>query len=146
MQANNVTTVKIERESVEKTQPLTKKIDNDTTHQVVTVSYGDLISTIAKRYNTTADEIKRINNMDSNALVVGQRIKIPQNTHGKTCNQSKPEKSNSAKYHIVKENESCWIIAKQHQMGLERLLEINALDKQRLGKIRPGDKLIIENA
>ena len=86
--------------------------------------------------------------MDSNALVVGQRIKIPQNTHGKTCNQSKPEKKSNSevKYHIVKENESCWIIAKQHQMGLERLLEINALDETTARKIRPGDKLIIENA
>jgi LysM repeat protein len=148
VQNNNIKTVKIEREPVETTQS-SNKIDLDHSgYQVVTVSYGDLVSTIAKRYNTTVEQIKRINNMESNALVVGQRIKIPNDSQSSVVNESKPEKKSNlqVKHHTVKENESCWIIAKQHQMNLDRLLEINALDETTARKIRPGDKLIIENA
>lgn len=42
-----------------------------------TVQNGDSLYSIAKKFGTTADKIKMLNNLDSNMLSVGQEITIP---------------------------------------------------------------------
>ena len=44
------------------------------THTVVS---GDTLFSLANRFGTTVDEIKRINNLTSNALSLGQQLQIP---------------------------------------------------------------------
>jgi LysM repeat protein len=41
-----------------------------------TVERGDTLFSLARRYGTTVEEIKRLNNMDSNLLSIGQRLRI----------------------------------------------------------------------
>ncbi len=41
------------------------------------VKSGDSLYRIAMTYNTTVDEIKRVNNLTSNLLSIGQQLKIP---------------------------------------------------------------------
>ena len=43
-----------------------------------TVESGDTLYGIAKRFNTTVDKIKELNNLSSNTIIVGQRLLIPQ--------------------------------------------------------------------
>lgn len=47
---------------------------NYTTYQVVS---GDSLYSIAKKFNTTVNEIKSLNNLSSNLLNIGQILKIP---------------------------------------------------------------------
>lgn len=42
-----------------------------------TVASGDTLYSIARRYNTTVDAIKRANNLSSNMLSIGQKLIIP---------------------------------------------------------------------
>lgn len=44
---------------------------------VYTIKKGDSLYKIAKKYNTTIDKIKRINNLTTNILCIGQNLKIP---------------------------------------------------------------------
>ena len=44
-----------------------------------TVASGDTLWNISKRYGTTVDAIKRLNNMRSESLYVGQKLRIPGN-------------------------------------------------------------------
>ncbi len=41
------------------------------------VKSGDSLYKIANQFNTTVDEIKRLNNLTSNLLSIGQRLRIP---------------------------------------------------------------------
>ena len=47
-----------------------------TTYQTYTVKKGDSLYSIAKKYNTSVDDIKRLNNLNSNLLTIGQILKI----------------------------------------------------------------------
>lgn len=47
------------------------------TENIYTVKKGDSLWTIANRYNTTVEKIKVLNNLTSNLLSIGQRLKIP---------------------------------------------------------------------
>ena len=41
------------------------------------VKSGDNLYSIAKKYNTTVDEIKKLNGLTSNLLSIGMELKIP---------------------------------------------------------------------
>ena len=49
---------------------------SSTTEQVYVVKSGDSLYSIAKKFNTTADQIKRKNNLTSNLISIGQKLKI----------------------------------------------------------------------
>ena len=42
-----------------------------------TVASGDTLYAIARKFNTTVDAIKSLNNLSSNTLSIGQVLKIP---------------------------------------------------------------------
>ena len=50
---------------------------NENTYKVVS---GDSLYSIARKYNTTVDELKRLNNLTSNTLSIGQVLKVPSKT------------------------------------------------------------------
>ena len=47
-----------------------------TAAQTYTVKSGDNLYSIAKKFNTTVDSIKKKNNLSSNLLSIGQKLKI----------------------------------------------------------------------
>ena len=63
-----------------------KYIEKKNTYTVVS---GDSLYQIAKKYNVTVDELKKINNLSANALTIGQVLKIPQ-TENEIDNNSIP--------------------------------------------------------
>ena len=46
---------------------------------IYTVVSGDTLYSIARRFNTTVDAIKNLNNLNSNILRIGQKLNIPSN-------------------------------------------------------------------
>lgn len=57
--------------------PSTEIIEIPTTTSTYTVKKGDTLYSIAKDNNTTVDQIKELNDLQSNILSIGQIIKIP---------------------------------------------------------------------
>ena len=53
------------------------KVDEIVTVNEYIVKSGDSLYSIAKKYNTSVDELKSLNNLTSNMLSVGQKLNIP---------------------------------------------------------------------
>jgi membrane-bound lytic murein transglycosylase D len=94
-----------------------------------TVRRGDSLWSIAKRFHTSAGQLKRINNLNSNLLSIGQKIKV------KSTNKT------LIKYQ-VKSGDSPFRIASQHNMSLKRFLNINDLSSS--ATIFPGQEVYVE--
>lgn len=61
----------------ESTTPFTETtVFVPTEEQVYTVQAGDTLFAICQKFNSSVDEIKRINNLSSNALSIGQILKV----------------------------------------------------------------------
>jgi membrane-bound lytic murein transglycosylase D len=57
--------------------PTEQTSSESTTQQIHVVKSGETLSGIANKYNTTVDAIKKANNLKSNKIYVGQKLKIP---------------------------------------------------------------------
>ena len=95
-----------------------------------TVKSGDSLWSIAKKYDTTVTELKRINNLTSNTLQIGQQLKIP----GIEETPQTPTITPSEDYTIytVKSGDSLWSIAKKYDTTVTELKRINNLTSNTL--------------
>ena len=94
------------------------------------VEEGDTLYSISKKFNTTVEEIKRINNLENNLLQIGQTIYLKDQ-----------EKSSEEGFYTIKKNDTLWSIAKKYNTTPEELKKINGLVNDNL---QIGQNLIIK--
>lgn len=81
------------------------------------VSAGDTLYSISKKLDTTVDELKKINNLNSNILSVGQILKIP----------TKIVDIGDVEVYQVKNGDTLYKIAKDFNISVDELKAINDL-------------------
>lgn len=91
------------------------------------VKKGDSLWSIAKKYNMTVDELKLINNLKSNLLSIGQRLKIK-------------ESNDNQNIYIVKKGDTLYKIANMYGTTVDNLKALNNLKSNNLSI---GQKLIV---
>ena len=100
-----------------------KKSDDEESNadeNIYVVKKGDSLWLIAKNHNTSVDEIKRLNNLSSNTLSIGQRLKIPNAIT-----------SNEITY-TVKKGDSLWLIANRYDTTVNAIKDKNGLTSNNL--------------
>ncbi|WP_413693855.1 LysM peptidoglycan-binding domain-containing protein [Psychromonas sp. KJ10-2] len=102
-------------------------------HKIYTVRSGDSLSVIAERYATNMSNLKRINNLKSSSVYVGQKLKVPA---GQV--EAAPER-----LHVVKKGEFLSLIAKKFDTSISTLKSYNNLKSTSL---RVGQKIKIPGA
>ena len=85
------------------------------------VKKGDSLYSIANKYNTTVDELKRINNLTSNTLSIGQVLKLPSD---KASNVEKEENTIS---YTVQKGDSLYSIARKYSTTIDKIKDLNNL-------------------
>ena len=80
------------------------------------VKSGDTLYSIAKKYNTTVDEIKKLNNLKSDNLSIGMELKI----------EEEPSSTNYIDY-VVKSGDNLYSIAKKYNTTVDEIKKLNGL-------------------
>ena len=93
------------------------------------VKKGDSLYSISNKYNTTVDNIKKLNNLSSNILQIGQKLIIPSNNL-----------SGNQIIYTVKKGDSLWIIANKYDTTVDMIKSVNNLSSNLL---TIGNQLII---
>ncbi len=91
------------------------------------VKPGDTLYNIAIKYNTTVNDIKRLNNLVSDELTIGQKLKLP---------VTKVE----GEYYIVKSGDTLYSIAMNNMMTI---LELKRLNNLTSNDLYVGQKLLL---
>lgn len=94
---------------------------------IYTVKKGDSIYSIAKKYDTTTDEIIKINNLKTNALSIGQQLKLPEN-YTKEDEMILPNYIN----YTVKKGDNLYSIAKLYNTTPDIIIKDNSLSNNNL--------------
>ena len=87
---------------------------------------GDTLYSIAKKYNTTVDEIKKMNNLSSNMITIGDKLMIP--------------KAVSLNTYTVKKGDTLYSIARKFNTTVTALMLANELTTD---KLSIGQELIV---
>ncbi|MBC1951652.1 1,4-beta-N-acetylmuramoylhydrolase [Listeria welshimeri] len=111
-----------------------------------TVVKGDSLWKIATKYNVSVANLKSWNNLKSDNIYIGQKLKVTagstSNTSkpntGSNTNTSKPSTSTNAKTYTVKKGDSLWKIATNNKVTIANLKSWNNLKSD---FIYPGQTL-----
>ncbi len=85
------------------------------------VKRGDTLYGIAKQYNTTVDALKRLNQLTSNTIQVGQKLKIP----------NPSTETDYINYTVVK-GDTLYSIAKRYETTVAAIKQLNNLSSDDL--------------
>lgn len=104
---------------------------------IYTVVKGDNLYSIAKKYDTTVDAIKRYNNLTSNNLSIGQRIRIP-------CYMDDSDNTTMPDYvnYTVQAGDSLYSIANKFGTTIDKIKKDNNLKSDVLSI---GQVLIVDD-
>jgi membrane-bound lytic murein transglycosylase D len=115
-----------------------------------TVSSGETLSSISRRYGVTVTALRKANNLAGDRIVIGQRLVIPSGSAFRPRPPSggsdgpsggtDPGGSNEV-WHTVKPDETLWSIAKTYRVSLTALREANGLGAS--STIQAGQRLRI---
>ena len=95
-----------------------------------TVQRGDTLYSIANKFNTSVNELKRLNNLIDNTLQIGQELIVP----------SDIQEDNDVITYTVQKGDSLWSIANAYDVSVNDLINYNNLTSNIL---QIGQELII---
>lgn len=130
---------------------------NSVKSSVYTVMANDTLSGIALRHNTTVDQLRTLNQIRGDLIIIGQEIALPTDQSGQVAakpvaTQSPeptpvpaPESESivSQQIHTVQQGEWLYAIARRYGVAPDLLLKTNNLSNPNL--LYPGQQLIIPN-
>lgn len=85
----------------------------NTSNIIYTVKSGDTLYSIAKKYNVTVDEIKKLNNLTNNTISINQQLLIPTTSNVTT--------------YTVKSGDTLYSIAKRYNTTVNEIKSVNNL-------------------
>ena len=113
--------------------PTTEIIKIPTTTTNYNIKSGDTLYSIAKKYNTTVNKLKELNNLLTDNLTIGQNIKIP------TIEETEVPTTTTS--YIVKAGDTLYSIAKKYNTTVSIIKELNNLTTN---LISVGEELLIK--
>ncbi len=102
--------------------PSSSESNNTGTTNTYVVKSGDSLYSIARKYNTTVDELKRLNNLSSNVLSIGQVLKIPSSESNNTGSGT-----GTTNTYVVKSGDSLYSIARKYNTTVDEIKSLNNL-------------------
>lgn len=116
----------------------------------VTVKKGDVLEKIARANGSSVSAIKKANQLKSEKqLKIGQVLKIPKKEKASTKPAAQPSSAESsgneeAVYHVIKNGDSPWKIAKQYGVDYADILILNGMDEDKAKNLKIGDKIRVK--
>lgn len=118
----------------------------------VKVKRGDALEKIAKANGTTVEKIRKVNDLKSDRLDIGQVLRIPMKgikeiakKEVQTKDVAKAETKSISQlgkeYYTIKSGDNPWKIAKQFRVKFNDLLKLNDLDEEKARNLKIGDRI-----
>lgn len=106
-----------------------------------TVKKGDTLGKIAERHGCSVTQLKQWNNLSSNNIQIGQKLKVKGSSAAAPASQPKQTTSGDYITYTIKSGDSFYSIAKNYPgISAQDIMDFNGLNSS---KIKPGMKIRI---
>ena len=121
--------------------------------QTYTVGRGDSVASVAKRFNTTVNVVREMNDLPSGPLTVGSDLQVPASVRPrcprKCCWRPPASTAMTARrarphVHVVRRGDTMWSIARRTGMDVNKLAMMNGM--QPGDPLRAGQRLRLSNS
>jgi membrane-bound lytic murein transglycosylase D len=125
-------------------------VANDPPKKIHQVRSGESLGSISRKYQCSVSDLKRWNNLSSDKIMVGQKLKVAAtgtlaSGGGTTATGSKPKTSSSGTqryfYYTIKPGDNLWDIAEKNDVTVSQIKSLNKLKNS--SRIKPGQKIKI---
>jgi membrane-bound lytic murein transglycosylase D len=112
-----------------------------------TVNKGEVLNSIARKYNVDVDSIKKYNKINKKGIYEGQKLMIFQygnykeNENNINKKQIEEKEDKSTNYNIVEKEETLYALSRKYDLSINKIKELNNLKREEL---RTGEKLLIK--
>jgi len=126
--------------------PETAEPKSDEKYVEITVKRGDSLDRIARANKTTIRTLKKLNDLKTDRLRIGQVLKIPlpQQTVADAAPKTSEPIPSGAVYYEMEKGDNPWKVAKKFHVSYESIVTLNELDDQKAKNLKPGDKIRIK--
>ncbi|AXY24739.1 hypothetical protein CL176_01110 [Suicoccus acidiformans] len=100
------------------------------TAEQYTVKAGDYLYKIAKQYGVTVAQLKEWNNLTSDFLQVGDKLKVQKSSRKPSPTKPAPEAEHRT--HTIVAGDTLWDIARANHMTVKELMDLNGLTSTNL--------------
>lgn len=116
-----------------------------------TVKDGDSLGSIAKRHQLTVTALRQANQLSSDQLKIGQKLRLPANSsalvvvsdsQGREKTSSK--KQSKPRSYQVKPGDNLWDLSREFKVDLVELARLNKLTER--SALKPGQKILLPTA
>ncbi|MCM1370710.1 MAG: LysM peptidoglycan-binding domain-containing protein [Clostridium sp.] len=96
-----------------------------TEYDTYTVKSGDTLYSIAQRYNISVDNLRKINDLTTSTLQLGQKLLVPKSTQ--IIDQGTSETGSNYTNYVVKSGDNLYSIANKYGVSVSELMQVNNL-------------------
>jgi membrane-bound lytic murein transglycosylase D len=117
-----------------------KSDTNDKSPDFYIVQKGDNLSSIAKKYDVSIDDLKKWNDLSDNNIKLESKIKIADISNVEIAEEEAPKTEVKNIDYIVQRGDNLGLIARKNNVAVSDLKEWNELEDD---NIQPGNNLIV---
>lgn len=125
-----------EKENASSRKASDEENDNPSYH---TVADGETLYQISVEYNIPVSELKAFNDMETNEVEIGQKLRLQPKSDDDA--EKKSDEGNKRSFHRVEQGETLYSIANQYEVTIQELKSINDLEDN---NVDIGQKLYLE--
>ena len=110
----------------------------------IKIPAGASLWSIAREYDTTVSELKKLNNLKNDSIIAGKTLKVSGHASKSSSKGKSSSSTSSASTYTVKNGDTLSAIASKHNMSLSDLLDKNDISASKV--IFPGDKIKVKGS
>ncbi len=101
------------------------------------VKSGETLISIARMNDLSVSELRDLNDLTSNTIYPGQKLKINNNSTAQVSHGG-----GSYKYHTIRSGDTLWDISRSYNISLEKLKSWNGITNSR--RLKLGERLVVK--
>lgn len=106
-----------------------------------TVQKGETLFSISRKYDASVKEIKKWNNLKTNSISVGQKLKVAASSSATTKTQPEQNNTTGTKKHTVQKGHTLFSISQKYGVSVNELKKWNDIDNA--SELAVGDNIIV---